>query len=192
MKGLFVEWAWRKWRIAGAAAGAVLLCSSAGAWPFNITMLFTGERTLGLHLFQFVREIHRPYGDSIRLVSDYLLEHAVQDDVVYVAGFADREALTFTTGHRVLFPGQTRRVHPAPPLISITQRGRTHVRAGARRSPRQEAAHLVRIHRRQIIQGVAQDVDRHDRHRLGAARRVGEDVVAAADLLSQVAPPAGG
>ncbi|MCY4374761.1 MAG: tetratricopeptide repeat protein, partial [Spirochaetaceae bacterium] len=103
MKGLFVEWAWRRRRIAGAAAGAVLLFSSAGAWPFNITMLFTGERTLGLHLFQFVREIHRPYRDSIRAVSDHLLQHAEQDDLVYVAGFADRETLMFTTGHRVLF-----------------------------------------------------------------------------------------
>ena len=103
MKGLFVEWAWRTWRVAGGAALAVLLLSSAGAWPFNTTMLLTGERTLGLHLFQFVREIHRPYRDSIRVVSDYLLEHAEQDDLAYVAGFADREALTFTTGHRVLF-----------------------------------------------------------------------------------------
>ena len=103
MKGLFVEWAWRRWRIAGGTALAVLLFSSAGAWPVNMTMLLTGERTLGLHLFQFVREIHRPYRDSMRVVSDHLLEHAEQDDLVYVPGFADREALTFTTGHRVLF-----------------------------------------------------------------------------------------
>ena len=64
---------------------------------------FTGERTLGLHLLQFVREIHRPYRDSIRVASDYLLEHAAQDDVVFVPAFHDREALTFATGHRVLF-----------------------------------------------------------------------------------------
>ena len=103
MKGLFVEWAWRRWSAAGGAALAVLLLSSAGAWPFNMPMVFTGERTLGLHLFQFVREIHRPYDDSIRAVSDYLLRHAEQDDLVFVPAFADREALTFTTGHRVLF-----------------------------------------------------------------------------------------
>ena len=103
MKGLFVEWVWRRWKIAGGTALAVLLFSSAAAWPFNMTMLLTGERTLGLHLFQFVREIHRPYRDSMQVVSDYLLEHAEQDDLVYVPGFADREALTFTTGHRVLF-----------------------------------------------------------------------------------------
>ena len=103
MKGLFVEWAWRRWRVAGAAALAALLFSSAGAWPINIRHHFTGERTLGLHLVRFVREIHRPYRDSIRVVSDYLLEHAGQDDLVYVPGFADREALTFTVGHRVLF-----------------------------------------------------------------------------------------
>ena len=54
-------------------------------------------------LFQFVREIHRPYRDSIRVVSEYLLTHAEQDDLVYVLGFANREALIFTTGHRVLF-----------------------------------------------------------------------------------------
>ena len=103
MKGLFVEWAWRRWRVAGAAALAVLLCSSAGAWPINMPHVFTGERTLGLHLLQFVREIHRPYRDSIRVASDYLLEHAAQDDVVFVPRFNDREALIFATGHRLLF-----------------------------------------------------------------------------------------
>ena len=102
MKGLFAEWAWRRSRPAGAAAIAVLLFSSAGAWPFNVTNFFSDKPTLGLHLFQFVREIHRPYRDSIRVVSDYLLEHAEQDDLVYVPWFADREALTFTVGHRVL------------------------------------------------------------------------------------------
>jgi hypothetical protein len=103
MKGLFAEWVCRKSKIAGTIAVAVLLFTSAGAYPFNMTMLFTGERTLGFHLFQFVREVHRPYRDSIRVVSDYLLTHAEQDDLVYVSGFADREALIFTTGHRVLF-----------------------------------------------------------------------------------------
>ena len=103
MKGLFAEWVWRKSKIVGAIAVAVLLFTSAGAYPFNMTMLATGERTLGFHLFQFVREIHRPYRDSIRVVSEYLLAHAEQDDLVYVSGFADREALIFTTGHRVLF-----------------------------------------------------------------------------------------
>ena len=103
MKGLFVEWLWRRWRVAGGVALAVLLLTSAGAWPFNTDMLLTGERTLGVHLAQFVREIHRPYRDSIRVASDYLLEHAGQDDLVYVPAFSDREALTFTAGHRVLF-----------------------------------------------------------------------------------------
>ncbi len=103
MKGLFAEWAWRRSRPAGAAAIAVLLFSSAGAWPFNVTNYFSGKPTLGLHLLQFVAEIHRPYRDSIRVVSDYLLEHAEQDDLVYVPVFADREALTFAAGHRVLF-----------------------------------------------------------------------------------------
>ena len=103
MKGLFVEWAWRRWKIAGGAALAVLLLSSAGSWPINIRHVFTGDRTLGLHLPHFVREIHRPYRDSIRVVSEYLLEHAEQDELVYVPSFADREALTFTTGHLVLF-----------------------------------------------------------------------------------------
>jgi tetratricopeptide (TPR) repeat protein len=103
MKGLFVEWLWRRWKVAGGAALAVLLLTSAGAWPFNARMLLTGERTLGLHLAQFVREIHRPYRDSLRVTSDYLLEHAAQDDLVYVPAFSDREALTFTTGNRVLF-----------------------------------------------------------------------------------------
>ena len=103
MKGLFVEWAWRRSTVAGAVAGAALLFSSIGAWPFNMTNYFSRERTLGLHLFQLVREVHRPYRDSIRAVSDWLLAHAEQDDLVYVASFADREALIFTTGHRVRF-----------------------------------------------------------------------------------------
>ena len=103
MKGLFVEWAWRRHFIAGAVALGVLLFTSAGAYPFNLVMYFSGQKTLGLHLFEFVREIHRPYRDSIRVVSEYLLTHAEQDDLVYVLGFADREALIFTTGHRVLF-----------------------------------------------------------------------------------------
>ena len=102
MKGLFAEWAWRRSQLAGAAAAAVLLLSSAGGWPFNLTNHYTRESMLGLHLLQFVRQIHRPYRDSIRVVSDYLLEHAAQDDLVYVPGFADREALTFAAGHRVL------------------------------------------------------------------------------------------
>ena len=115
MKGLFVEWAWRKHRIAGAAALAVLLCSSAGAWPFNMTMVLSGEPTLGLHLFQFVREIHRPYRDSLRVASEYLLKHAGQDDLVYVPGFADREALTFAAGHHVLFCCALDDESPLPP-----------------------------------------------------------------------------
>ena len=114
MKGLFVEWLWRRWRVAGGAALAVLLFTSAGAWPFNTRMLLTGERTLGVHLAQFVREIHRPYRDSIRVVSDYLLEHAGQDDLVYVPAFSDREALTFTAGHRVLFCCMLNEESPLP------------------------------------------------------------------------------
>ena len=115
MKGLFAEWAWRRSRLAAAAAAAVLLVSSAGAWPLNLRHVHTGEPTLGLHLLQFVREIHRPYRDSIRVVSDYLLEHAAQDDLVYVPGFADREALIFTTGQRVLFCCVLNEDTPLPP-----------------------------------------------------------------------------
>ena len=103
MKGLFTEWVWRKSKTAGAVALAVLLFSSAGAAPFNVRLPFTGEPTLGLHLFQFVHEIHQPYRDSIREISDYLMQHAEQDDLVYVPGFADREVLTFHVGQRVLF-----------------------------------------------------------------------------------------
>ena len=81
----------------------MLLLTSIGAYPFNLTMVFTGERTLGFHFFQFVREIHRPYRDSIRMVSDYLLTHARQDDLVYVPGFADGGTLIFYVGNRVLY-----------------------------------------------------------------------------------------
>ena len=103
MKGLFVEWLWRRHVVAGAAAFALLLLTSAGAAPFNLRNVFTGQDTLGTHLVQFVREVHRPYRDSISVVSDYLLRNAERDDLVYVPGFADREALTFYTGHHVRF-----------------------------------------------------------------------------------------
>lgn len=103
MKGLFADWVWRRSKLAAVAAVAVLLCSSAGAWPINMINLHTRESTLGLHLPRFVREIHRPYRDATRAVSDYLRQHAAQDDLVYVPGFADREALTFAVGDRVLF-----------------------------------------------------------------------------------------
>lgn len=114
MKGLFAEWVWRKSRIASGAVIAVLLFTSAGAAPFNITMTFTGERTLGVHFFSFIREIHRPYPDAIQGASDYLLQHAEQDDQVYIPGFADREVLTFYTGHRVLFCSVLKDNSPLP------------------------------------------------------------------------------
>ncbi len=47
--------------------------------------------------------MHRPYRDSISVVSDYLLRNAERNDLVYVPGFADREALTFYAGHHVRF-----------------------------------------------------------------------------------------
>ena len=103
MKGLFVEWVWRRHVVAGAVAFVVLLFTSIGAYPFNIIQVYTGERTLGFHLFSFVREIHRPYRDCIREASDYLLTHAKQDDLVYVPGFKDGGALIFYGGDRVLY-----------------------------------------------------------------------------------------
>ena len=114
MKGLFAEWVWRKSRIAGLAVISALLFTSIGAAPFNVVLAFTGERTLGAHLFQFVREIHRPYPDSIRAASDYLLEHAGQDDLVYVPSFNDREALMFNIGHHVRFCCLLDRSSPLP------------------------------------------------------------------------------
>ena len=103
MKGLFVEWAWRRHVIAGAAVLGVLLFTSVGAAPFNITMVFSGQKTLGLHLFEFIREVHRPYRDSISVVSSYLLQNAEKDDLVYVPNFAYREALIFCAGDHVRF-----------------------------------------------------------------------------------------
>ena len=103
MKGLFVEWAWRRHVIAGAVALGALLFSSVGAAPFNTRILFTGEKTLGLHLFKFIREVHRPYRDSISVVSRYLLQNAERDDLVYVPDFSYREALIFYAGGHVQF-----------------------------------------------------------------------------------------
>ena len=103
MKGLFVEWAWRRHVIAGAAALGVLLFTSVGAAPFNIAMILSGQKTLGLHLFEFIREVHRPYRDSISVVSSYLLQNAERDDLVYVPDFAYREVLIFYAGDHVRF-----------------------------------------------------------------------------------------
>ena len=103
MKGLFVEWVWRKQVVVGAAVLCALLFSSIGAVPFNIKNMFTGKATLGMHLFQFVREIHRPYRDSMGVVADYLLQNAEKDDLVYVPRYADRDVLIFYTGDHVQF-----------------------------------------------------------------------------------------
>ena len=106
MKGLFAEWTWRKSKIAGGVAGAVLLFTSVGAAPFNIRSVFTGEPTLDSHPYRLVREIHRPYRDAIRVASDYFRRHAGQDDLVYVHEFPFfRDELTFYLTHRVRFCG---------------------------------------------------------------------------------------
>ncbi|MCY4604752.1 MAG: glycosyltransferase family 39 protein [Gemmatimonadetes bacterium] len=103
MKGLFVEWAWRRHVMVGTVALVVLLSTSVGAAPFNMVMFFSGQRTLGLHLFEFIREVHRPYRDSISVVSSYLLQNAEKDDLVYVPDFAYHEALIFYAGDHVRF-----------------------------------------------------------------------------------------
>lgn len=103
MKGLFAEWIWKKSRAVGIAITVAMVMSSIGAAPFNMKMVDTGERTLGSHLLLFVREIHRPYRDAVHVVSQYLLQEAEPDDLVYVPKFAYREPLTFYAGHHVRF-----------------------------------------------------------------------------------------
>ena len=103
MKGLFIEWIWRTSRATAVATLILLLCTSVGAWPFNIALAYTGKPTLGPHLLQFVREIHQPRHDPIRTVADYLRNHAAQDDLVLVPDYADRETLGFYSGDHVLF-----------------------------------------------------------------------------------------
>ena len=105
MKGLFAEWVWRKSRIMGAMVIFVLLFTSIGAAPFSMKHQITDIFTLGAHFPLFVREIHRPYRDAIGSVSDYLLGHAEQDDLVFVPNPVYRDTLAFYIGHRVLFCG---------------------------------------------------------------------------------------
>lgn len=105
MKGLFAEWVCRYSKLAGGAVVAVLLLTTTGTYPFTPIMPHSGERILEFHLFQFIGEIHRPYRDALRTVSDYLLEHAERDDLVYVNTFFDREGLTVRIGHLVRFCG---------------------------------------------------------------------------------------
>ncbi len=103
MKGLLVEWTWRKSRILATTMGGLLLMTSIGAAPFNMVMEETKERTLGAHFFQFAREIHQPYPDAVRVVAQFLLERAERDDLVHVPRFEYREPLTFYAGHHVRF-----------------------------------------------------------------------------------------
>lgn len=114
MKGLFVEWTWRKSKIAATTVTALLLLTSIGAAPFNMVMEETGKRTLGAHLFQFVREIHRPYPDAIRQVSRFLLENAKEDDLVFVPKFEYRQPLMFYAGHHVRFCCMLDELSPLP------------------------------------------------------------------------------
>ena len=114
MKGLLVEWIWRKSKVLATTAGSLLLLTSVGAAPFNMVMEETGKRTLGAHLFQFVHEIHQPYPDAVRLVARFLLEHAEKDDLVDVPHFEYREPLTFYTGHHVRFCCVLEELSPLP------------------------------------------------------------------------------
>ena len=105
MKGLFAEWVCRYSKLAGGAIVAVLLLTNVGTYPFHPIILHSWERNVGFTLFQFIGEIHRPYPDATRVVSDYLLEHAEQDDLVYAQTFYESETLTVRVGHLVLFCG---------------------------------------------------------------------------------------
>ena len=102
MKGLFVEWLWRKSKWVGGASLAVLLFTSAGAAPFNVPG-FDNLPTLGAHFYRFVREIHRPYASDVRQVTAYLRHHAERDDMVYTPSAGHRDTLTFYLGDKALF-----------------------------------------------------------------------------------------
>ena len=72
MKGLFIEWLWRRSKPLAAVALATLLFSNLGAWPFNALNQHTGRSLLGAEPFLLAREIHRPYRNAIGVVADYL------------------------------------------------------------------------------------------------------------------------
>ena len=66
MKGLLVEWLWVRSRLLSIAALLVLLLSNTATYPFTMPWRYTEvapHRTtiLGMHFFQFINEIHRPY-----------------------------------------------------------------------------------------------------------------------------------
>ena len=105
MKGLFAEWTWRKSKVVGCVVGALLLFTSLGAAPFNIPSGWTQKPTLGSHPYLFLREIHRPFRDVNRVLSDYLLQHAAQDDLVFVGNPVTRDELTFYVTHLVQICG---------------------------------------------------------------------------------------
>lgn len=104
IKGLFIEWLWRRSRLLSSVALATLLFSNLGAWPFNAWNLHTGRSLLGAEPFLLAREIHRPYRNAIGVTVDYLLRHAQQDDLLWVArDFGDRDTLQFYLGRRLKF-----------------------------------------------------------------------------------------
>lgn len=127
MKGLFAEWVYRYSKLAGGAVVAVLLLTNAGTYPFNPVLPWSGERILGFHPFQFISEIRRPYRDALRTVSDYLLEHAERDDLVYVTNSFDSEALAVRVGHLVLFCGILNDDTPLPRATVETLRTSLYV-----------------------------------------------------------------
>ena len=100
MKGLFVEWLWRRQQIAGIAAFVVLALTNIAATPLQIQPLFGGNK-IAPHLFLYAAEIHRPYPDPGRAAAVYLLRHAKKDALVYTKDFSDREMLTFYVGEHV-------------------------------------------------------------------------------------------
>ena len=78
-----VSWTWRRFRPAGWLAGAVLLLSNLGGWPF-LDHRYYGNSPLPT-LPALAVEYHYDYPGPSGAAFAYLREHVPQDDIVWVA-----------------------------------------------------------------------------------------------------------
>lgn len=103
MKAMFIDWAWVRSKLLAIAAAGVLLVSNVASYPWIAVNISDYQRRVGMHLFEFVAEVHRPYDDGVAALTRYLQESAKPDDLVFVLSFNDREAMIMTAGDQFIF-----------------------------------------------------------------------------------------
>ena len=99
-KAFFLDRLWTISRTSSCILFAALLLTSIGSFPLKVGP----HPAFRSDLIEFVREIHRPYVDGLRLVEEYLSSHAETGDLVHVK-FAPmlNEPLVASLGDRFRF-----------------------------------------------------------------------------------------